>query len=236
MLGTLGAQLNLSAIVDGVLGNWNRHFRCNWCNFANLTILSFHNNAGAQVNDTAATTDSAVLLPVINGAVTAYWKQHIRFVRIQMNLDFASLVTLDPPGGTVLRVEFYIELPHGSPDMTNSLGSPYRLATYLGPDNIHTMPLDIFSRDILGVRGSSPRDLASFFFLQKITVGNALSQNSKFWVVIWQDRAPKILPRQFLISPPPQRQSQSSQNRQDHGRISEPSDDGIGRSGDVKTS
>ncbi len=80
MLDTLGAQLNLSVIVDGVLGNWNRHFCCNWCNFANLTILSFHNNAGAQVNNTTTATNSAVLLPVIDGAVTAYWKQHIRFV------------------------------------------------------------------------------------------------------------------------------------------------------------
>jgi hypothetical protein len=26
MLNTLGAQLNLSAIVDGVLGDWTRHF------------------------------------------------------------------------------------------------------------------------------------------------------------------------------------------------------------------
>jgi hypothetical protein len=26
MLDTLGAQLNLSAIVDGVLGDWSRHF------------------------------------------------------------------------------------------------------------------------------------------------------------------------------------------------------------------
>jgi hypothetical protein len=26
MLDTLGAQLNLSAIVNGVLGDWNRHF------------------------------------------------------------------------------------------------------------------------------------------------------------------------------------------------------------------
>ena len=35
MLNTLGAQLNLSAIVDGVLGNWNCHFCRNWFNFAN---------------------------------------------------------------------------------------------------------------------------------------------------------------------------------------------------------
>ena len=68
MLDTLGAQLNLSAIVDGVLGDWTRHFQRAWCNFDNLTILSFHNDAGAQVNNTTA-ADSAVLLPVIDGPV-----------------------------------------------------------------------------------------------------------------------------------------------------------------------
>ena len=67
MLETLGAQLNLSAIVNGVLGDWTRHFQRAWCNFAHLTILSFHNDAGAQVNDTTTAADSAVLLPVIDG-------------------------------------------------------------------------------------------------------------------------------------------------------------------------
>ena len=79
MLDTLGAQLNLSAIVDGVLGDWTRHFQRDWCNFANLTILSFHNDAGAQVNDTTA-ADSAVLLPVVNGPVNACRKQNIRIL------------------------------------------------------------------------------------------------------------------------------------------------------------
>ncbi len=49
MLDTLGTQLNLSAIVNSVLGNWQRHFHCNWSNFASLTILLFHNDAGKQV-------------------------------------------------------------------------------------------------------------------------------------------------------------------------------------------
>jgi hypothetical protein len=106
MLDTLGVQLNLSAIINNVLGNWNRHFRCNWFNFVHLTILSFHNNAGAQVNNTTTATNLAVLLPVIDSAITTYWKQHIHFVCVQMNLDFASLITLDPPGVTVLQVKF----------------------------------------------------------------------------------------------------------------------------------
>jgi hypothetical protein len=124
MLDTLGAQLNLSAIVDGILGNLTRHFHRAWCNFANLTILSFHNNSGAQ---------------------------NIRFVQVQLNLDFASLVTLDPPGVTVLRVKFYIELPQSSRDMLNGVRGPYRLTTFLGPNDICQMPTAEFSRDILGV-------------------------------------------------------------------------------------
>jgi hypothetical protein len=79
MLDTLGTQLNLSAIVDGVLGDWTRHFRRNWCNFAHLTILSFHSDAGTQVNDTCDANDSAVLLPVVDGPLENCRKQ-VRFV------------------------------------------------------------------------------------------------------------------------------------------------------------
>jgi hypothetical protein len=35
--------------------------------------------------------------------------------------------------------------------MTNSNGALYCLITYLGPDDIRTMPLDVFLRNILGV-------------------------------------------------------------------------------------
>ena len=80
MLDTLGAQLNLSAVVDGVLGEWTRHFQRAWCNFAHLTILSFHNDAGSPVNDTTTAADSAVLLPVIDGPVNHCRKRNIRFV------------------------------------------------------------------------------------------------------------------------------------------------------------
>jgi hypothetical protein len=87
MLDILGAQLNLSAIVDGVLGNWTCHFHCKWCNFANLLILSFHDNAGNKVNNTTTTNDSAALLPVIDGPLAGCCKQ-VCFVRVQLNLEF----------------------------------------------------------------------------------------------------------------------------------------------------
>jgi hypothetical protein len=49
MLDTLRTQISLNATVNGTVGNWYCHFDCNWCNFAHLSILLFHNNAGAQV-------------------------------------------------------------------------------------------------------------------------------------------------------------------------------------------
>jgi len=102
------------------------------------------------VNDTT-TADLAVLLPVVDVPVTDCRKKNIRFFRVQLNLDFASLVTLDPPGVTVLCVEFYIELPQSSRDLINGSGTPYPLTTFLGPDNIRLIPAAEFSRGILAV-------------------------------------------------------------------------------------
>jgi hypothetical protein len=81
MLDTLGTQLNLSAIINGILGDWTRHFHRNWCNFAHLTILSFHSDAGMQVNNTSDASDSAILLPVVNGPVGNCCKQ-VCFVQV----------------------------------------------------------------------------------------------------------------------------------------------------------
>jgi hypothetical protein len=72
MLNALGTQLNLSAIINGVLSDWTHHFHRNWCNYANLLILLFYNNAGNQVNNTTTENNSAVLLPVINGPLGGY--------------------------------------------------------------------------------------------------------------------------------------------------------------------
>ena len=72
-------------------------------------------------------------------------------IRVQLNLNFASLVTLDPPGVTVLRIEFYIKLPQSSRDMINSNGGAYRLTAFLDPDDICLIPAAEFSRDILTV-------------------------------------------------------------------------------------
>jgi hypothetical protein len=91
MLDILGAQLSLSATVNGTLGNWDRHFNRNWCNFAHLSILSYHNDAGALVVNAVTVADSAVLLPVQDCAVDKCRRANIRFARVQLNLDYLHL-------------------------------------------------------------------------------------------------------------------------------------------------
>ena len=64
MLDALGAQLNLSASVEGMIEEWLRLFQDSWFDFSLLQILSFHNDAGGQVNDTTTAADPAILLPL----------------------------------------------------------------------------------------------------------------------------------------------------------------------------
>jgi hypothetical protein len=148
MLNTLGAQLNLSAIVNGVLGNWTHHFCCNWCNFENLSILLFHSNVGTQVNNTITGNNLAILLPIVNGSLAGCHKQ-IHFVRVQLNLDFSSLVTAGAQGITVLHVEYYIQIPQGLRNLQNDCGIAYCLTTFLGPEDLRTIPPADFAHDIL---------------------------------------------------------------------------------------
>jgi hypothetical protein len=126
MLDTLGAQLNLSTILDGILGDWICHFRCNWCNFAHRTILLFHSNACTQVNNTSNANNLAILLPVVNELVENCCKQ-VCVVQVQLNLDFASLVSRGIQALTILRVEFYIKLPQSLRNMTNGNNQPIAL-------------------------------------------------------------------------------------------------------------
>ena len=57
LLDTLGNQLNVSMVVDGIKFDWLNYYRKNWCNPAHLTILSFHNSAGTIMNNATAAGD-----------------------------------------------------------------------------------------------------------------------------------------------------------------------------------
>jgi hypothetical protein len=138
-LDVLGQQLNLAATVDGVCDDWLRFFQDSWCDFSRLAILSFHNDTGGQIQDTTTTADAAILLPVINRNLANCCQANVKFVRVQITLDFRSLVSVKPPGITTLQVEYYIELPLTSQAMVNGAGAGYNLVTFDGADDLCTL-------------------------------------------------------------------------------------------------
>jgi hypothetical protein len=67
--------------------------------------------------------NTAILLPVIDGAIANCCRPNVKFVRVQISLDFRALANVDPPGLTTLRVVYYVELPQTSRAMVNGAGA-----------------------------------------------------------------------------------------------------------------
>ena len=100
-LDALSHQLNLSVMADGVIQDWLSHFYNQWSDISHLSILSVHNTKGTQAFDTMTTTNTAILLPIVDGAVT-YCRKNVKFVRVQLSISFLDLVTVANPGPTTL--------------------------------------------------------------------------------------------------------------------------------------
>ena len=67
-------------------------------------------------------------------------KQDVWFMWVQCTLDFAPLIKINPyPGGTVLWVSCYNELPQESWAMLNGAGANFTLVSYLGAVDLHTL-------------------------------------------------------------------------------------------------
>jgi hypothetical protein len=150
IMDAFGAQLNASSTVEGILSDWRRFFQERWIDFANLTILSFHNSKGDRIDVTTTVADIQVLLPVVDGPIAGCRKQDVRYVRVQCVLDFSSLTTIDPyPVSPVLRESYYIELPQGTQAMTDDAGAAYTLVSYLGDADLRAMTKEDLKRLIL---------------------------------------------------------------------------------------
>ena len=147
-LDALGHQLNLSATVDGVIQYWLHHFYDRWSNFSHLSILSFHNTKGTQAIDTTDATDAAILLPVVDGAVTDCCK-NVKSVRVQLSISFLDLVTVANLGPTTLRTEYYTELPQTSKPMTSGAGAAYNFTTFHGTADLCTLTEEQVRAEIL---------------------------------------------------------------------------------------
>jgi hypothetical protein len=138
-LDVLGQQLNLAATVNGVRNDWLRFFQDSWCDFSRPAILSFHNDTGGQIQDTTTAANVAILFPVIDGNLVNCRRANVKFIRVQITLNSRSLVSVEPPGITALRVEYYIKLPLTSRAMVNGTGAGYNLVMFHGADDLCTL-------------------------------------------------------------------------------------------------
>jgi len=81
-------------------------------------------------------------------------------VRVQLALDYADLNKIDPAPNCVLRGEYYIQLPQDTVNLVNAAGNAYRLTTFNGNSDLHTLSMEEVKCDILGAtHQDAPCDL-----------------------------------------------------------------------------
>ena len=91
---------------------------------------------------------------MIDGPVNACRPADVKFVRVSLELDFAHLITVpvapgDPAPVTVLRAEFYMELPQSTVQVNNNNGVPRALTTWHGAADLSTLTPEQVMTDIL---------------------------------------------------------------------------------------
>jgi hypothetical protein len=159
MLDALGAQLNLSASAKGMIKEWLWFFQDSWFDFSLLQILSLHKDAGGQVNDTTTVGNPAILLPLQDRPINDCCKA-IKFMRVQLNLNYAALANVNPPGPTVLRATYYIELPLTLRALVNGNSVQYSITTFIGPSDLQTLsPQEVWAQILDLMIQGNPLDL-----------------------------------------------------------------------------
>jgi hypothetical protein len=135
----MATQFNYNATTNGLMYDWKSVLNEGWYNPELLQILSFHNSAGNEVANKTTIADASILLPVVDGIFANCCKPDIRFVRVQITLEYAALFTAGHTSPTSIKSMYYIKLSITTIPMTNGAGGAYNLTTYHGPGNLRTM-------------------------------------------------------------------------------------------------
>ena len=88
---TLADRIDLMTTAESILADWEQRLNRHWADFTNLTILSWHSAAGTPIKDTVIDADASILKPVQNGAAADCRLAGVKFVRIQLELDYSDL-------------------------------------------------------------------------------------------------------------------------------------------------
>jgi hypothetical protein len=138
----LAKRLDLMLMAESSLADWEQKLTKNWFNFQNLTIISWYDTKGNPINNTTVVGNPAVLLPVQNGAQNQCRSAGVKFIHVQLDLDFANLNTIQGATTTVIRESTISNLPQMMVQLTNAVGNQYNLSTFHGPQDIHNLLMD----------------------------------------------------------------------------------------------
>jgi hypothetical protein len=127
ILDALGTQLNCSAIINGLMFDWQSLFDSAWNNFCNLAIVTFHNSAGTEIKNTTNAGNPAILLPIQNAPKAVCHQNDVSFVPVTCLVDFSRLVNIPNYGPTTLCIGFYLELPQTTMATTDGKNIAYNL-------------------------------------------------------------------------------------------------------------
>jgi hypothetical protein len=149
----LAYWINLMLTVKSSLANWEHKLSCHWADFVCLSILSWHNLAGNPINDTTTAADASILKPVQDGAAADCRSAGVKFVQVQLKLDYTSLATQQGNARTtpILCREYYLQLLQCTANLTYATGQAQRLTTFLGVDNLQTLSASKVKPDLLDV-------------------------------------------------------------------------------------
>jgi hypothetical protein len=115
----MATQFNCNATADGLMYDWKSVLDKEWYNPELLQILSFHNSAGNEVANMATIADASILLPVVGGILANCRKPDVRFVHVQITLEYAALFAAGHTSPTSIKSMYYIELPITTIPMTS---------------------------------------------------------------------------------------------------------------------
>ena len=135
---------------------------------------------------TTDATDPSVLLPVVDGALANCRKKDVKFVRVQLMIDYAPLVNANPLGAMVLRTEYYIELPQTSVQVRDGAGTAYNLLTFHGPADLRTMSPAAVQVQLLDVTfQDGPVDLqpSKFNLSSARTDSSEMRSDNEGWII-----------------------------------------------------
>jgi hypothetical protein len=145
----LAKRLNLILTAESSLADWERKLAKNWFNFGNLNIISRHNARGDIINGTTMPNNTSILLPIQGGTANRCRADGLKLVCVQLNLDFADLNIIRPVPSTILRGEYYIQLPQRTVQLTNERGVAYTLTTFNRAADLGTLSAEEVKRDII---------------------------------------------------------------------------------------